>query len=293
MKNQFQKISLLFFKLLRTTLKQIPESMKIRIGKFFGSVMMFVSDKRKKITYDNISKSNLNKSDSEIREILKESYQNLGITLVELLTIDTYDFNSVSPKVSYSNIELIKQAKERGNGIILLSGHFGNWELLAYSASVLLSEPLHIVIKHQMNPYTDNYLRNLRQRGGNKLIDMNKAGITLVKSIKQNNIIAMLSDQRAGKNEGLVLDFLGRPASAYKAPALLALKFKTPIIVGFAVRDSDNNYRVDLVELDYSDLKSNADGVEELTKRYLELLENAIDKNPGLWAWQHNRWKLD
>ncbi len=293
MKNFIQKISLLFFKLLRTFLKIVPESFKIMIGKFFGLVMMLVSKKRKEITFDNIKQSNLNKSDDEIKRILKESYQNLGITLVELLTIDTYDFNSSNPKVSYSNIELILKAKERGRGVIVLSGHFGNWELLAYSAGVLLSETLHLVVKYQMNPYTDRYLRGLRQRSGNQLIDMNKAGMTLVKAIKYNDIVAMLTDQRAGKNEGLTLDFLGRPARSYKAPAILALKFNTPILVGFANRDADNNYNVDLVEIDHSDLEDNAVGVEELTRRYLKLLEEAIEKNPGHWAWQHNRWKID
>jgi len=293
MKNLIQKISLVLFKILRSILKILPESIKVLLGKIFGLVMMYVSSERKAITYENIKNSNLEYSDIEIKSIVKQSYQNLGITLVELLTIDTYDYKSSKPKVNYSNIEIIKKAKEKGKGVILLSGHFGNWELLAYSASILLNEALHIVIKYQMNPYTDKYLRNLRQRSGNELIDMNKAGLTMVKAIKNNNIIAMLADQRARKNEGLELMFLGKVARTYKAPALLALKFGTPIIVGFAVRDTDHNYNVELVELDHSDLEDNAEGIEELTKRYLRLLENAIKKDPGLWAWQHNRWKLN
>lgn len=293
MKNLIQKISLVLFKILRSILKILPESIKVLLGKIFGLVMMYVSSERKAITYENIKKSNLEYSDIEIKSIVKQSYQNLGITLVELLTIDTYDYKSSKPKVNYSNIEIIKKAKDKGKGVILLSGHFGNWELLAYSASILLNEALHIVIKYQMNPYTDKYLRNLRQRSGNELIDMNKAGLTMVKAIKNNSIIAMLADQRARKNEGLELMFLGKVARTYKAPALLALKFGTPIIVGFAVRDTDHNYNVELVELDHSDLEDNAEGIEELTKRYLRLLENAIKKDPGLWAWQHNRWKLN
>lgn len=293
MKNLIQKISLVLFKILRSILKILSESIKVLLGKIFGLVMMYVSSERKAITYENIKNSNLEYSDIEIKSIVKQSYQNLGITLVELLTIDTYDYKSSKPKVNYSNIEIIKKAKEKGKGVILLSGHFGNWELLAYSASILLNEALHIVIKYQMNPYTDKYLRNLRQRSGNELIDMNKAGLTMVKAIKNNNIIAMLADQRARKNEGLELMFLGKVARTYKAPALLALKFGTPIIVGFAVRDTDHNYNVELVELDHSDLEDNAEGIEELTKRYLRLLENAIKKDPGLWAWQHNRWKLN
>lgn len=293
MKKFIQKSSLFFFKLFRTILNQLPEYIKVSIGKLIGFILMYLSSIRRKITYSNVRNSNLILNNTEVKKIVKESYQNLGITLVELLTIDKYDFKSESPKIKFKNIELIKEVKERGNGVILMSGHFGNWELLAYSAAILLNEPLHIVVKYQMNPYTDNYLRNLRKRGGNKLIDMKKAGINLVKIIKSNGIIAMLSDQRAGKNEGLDLEFLGNKARTYKAPAVLALKFNTPIIIGFAVRDENNNYNIELVELKHEDLENNDEGIEILTKRFLELLESEIAKNPGHWAWQHKRWKLD
>lgn len=293
MKKLIQKTSLLLFKLFRTILIQLPEGLKVSIGKIIGLFLMFLSSKRRRITYSNIKNSNLELNEIEINRIVKESYQNLGITLVELLTIDKYDFNSHTPKVKFKNIELIKEVKKRGKGVILLSGHFGNWELLAYSAAILLKEPLHIVVKYQMNPYTDYYLRNLRRRGGNQLIDMKKAGINLVKILKSNGIIAMLSDQRAGKNEGLDLPFLSKTARTYKAPAVLALKFNTPIVIGFAIRDKNNNYNVELVELKHSDLENDDNGIEILTKRYLELLELEISKNPGHWAWQHKRWKLD
>lgn len=293
MKKLSQKISLFLFKLFRTLLKNISENSKIRFGKSIGLFLKYASTKRRNLTKKNIRNSNLGYNTTQINQIVTESYQNLGITLVELLTIDKYDFNITNPKVYFKNIELIKEVKSRGKGVILLSGHYGNWELLAYSASILLNLPLNIVVKYQMNPYTDVYLRNLRRRGGNQLIDMKKAGINLIKLIKNNEIIALLSDQRAGKNEGIELPFLGRQARAYKAPAVLALKFDTPIVVGFAVRDDKNNYNVDLVELSHDDLENNDEGIEELTKRYLKLLELAIEDNPGHWAWQHNRWKLN
>lgn len=293
MKKLSQKISLLLFKLLRTLLSYVSENSKIKFGRIVGILLKYASSKRRRITKNNIRNSNLGYNNTQISRIVTESYQNLGITLVELLTIDKYDFSKTNPKVDFSNIELIREVKSRGKGVILLSGHFGNWELLAYSASILLDLPLHIVVKYQMNPYTDVYLRNLRRRGGNQLIDMKKAGISLVKLIKKNEIIALLSDQRAGKNEGIELPFLGRQASAYKAPAVLALKFDTPIVVGFAVRDKNNNYNVDLVELKHNDLENNDEGIAELTKRYLKMLELAIEDNPGHWAWQHNRWKMN
>jgi KDO2-lipid IV(A) lauroyltransferase len=293
MKEYSQKLALILFKLLRAILLFIPEKAKIIIGKFIGIILMLLSKSRKNVTSNNISNSNLKLNNKKLSKIVKESYQSLGITLVELLTIDKYEFKSDKSKITFKNLDLIIKAKSRGNGVILLSGHYGNWELLAYSASKLLNETLNIVVKYQMNPFTDKYLRNLRQRGGNKLLDMKKAGIQLVKILKSNGIVAMLADQRAGKNEGIVLDFMGNLARAYKAPAVLALKFNTPIVIGFAVRNRTGNYEVELVELIHDDLDNNEDGIRELTKRYLDLLEKAIIQNPGHWAWQHNRWKLD
>ena len=292
MKVKLQKLSLFFFKLFRTILKLLPEKVKIYIGKRLGFLFRLLSGKRKRITIENLRKSNLNLSQNDIKEVVKKSYENLGLTLVELLTIDNYDFNGSNSKVQYENIELINSALENKKGVILLSGHFGNWELLAYSAGVLLNKPLNVVVKYQMNPFTDKYLRNMRQRGGNVLLDMNKAGRRLISTLKENGIIAMLADQRAPKKDSITLDFMGREARTFKAPATLALRLGSPIIVGFAVRDNNYNYKVKLVQLEMSDLTNDEEGIRVLTKRYLELLESYIREHPSLWSWQHKRWQM-
>jgi KDO2-lipid IV(A) lauroyltransferase len=289
---KLQKLSLLFFKIFRTILRFLPEYLKVSIGKILGFVFKFASSKRRKITEKNIRKSDLQLTEKEIAKTVKKSYQNLGITLVELLTIDTYDFFTDKPKVNYKNIEVISNALEKGNGVILLSGHFGNWELLAYSAGVVLNKPLNAVVKYQMNPFTDKYLRNLRQRSGNVLLDMNKAGRKLIQILKGNGIVAMLADQRAPRKDSIILDFMGREAQTFKAPATLALKFNSPIITGFAVRDVNNNYKVDLVELKMSDLNNDEEGIRILTQRYISLLEEHIHDNPDHWSWQHKRWQM-
>lgn len=292
MKTKIQKLSLLFFKFFRTFLKVTPEAIKISIGKFIGFIFQYASTERRKITEDNIRKSNLRLSGNDVKDIIKQSYQNLGITLVELLTIDTYDFYSSNPKVKFNNIEVINSALQKGNGVILLSGHCGNWESLAYCAGELLDKPLNAVVKYQMNPFTDKYLRNIRQRSGNKLLDMNKAGRKMVQILKENGIIAMITDQRAPKKDSIIMDFMGREAQTFKAPAVLALKFGSPIFTGFAVRDKNYNYSVDLVQLETSDLKNDDDGIRKLTKRYIEQLEKYIHENPGNWSWQHKRWQM-
>src|SRR6056300_1089054 len=112
MKAKIQKLSLFFFKLFRTTLKLLPEKVKMAIGRLLGFLFKLVSSKRKKITIDNLNKSNLKLDSNQIKSIVNSSYQNLGLTLVELLTIDTYNFEAVNPKVNYSNIDLINKALE-------------------------------------------------------------------------------------------------------------------------------------------------------------------------------------
>lgn len=291
-----RKLSNLFIALLlyifRAFVILLPDSIRIKIGRLIGRSLILLSGKRKRITLENIRLSSLDLDDSQVYQVMKESYENLGITLVELMVIDKYTKEELKRKIKFKNLELIKNAHKEGNGVILLSAHYGNWELLAYAAGIFLNNPINIVVKYQMNPYADKMLRNLRKRGGNKLFDMKKAAISMVKLLKSGDIVALLADQRANKDSDLILKFLGRDAIVYRAPGTLALKMGSPVIIGFAERDINGTYTVDLKEIKVDDSKFNEENVKLFTEEYLKLMENQIKKVPGQWAWQHNRWEI-
>lgn len=265
--------------------------MRLVLGRFVGRMMILISHKRKRITYDNLRNAFPKKSHEELMQILNQSYHNLGITLMELLTLKTMTEEDLRRVIKYKNIELIEECVSRGKGVILLSGHYGNWEFLAYSAGLYSCVPTTVIIKRQKNKFADKILNEYRTRGGNRIIPMRKAAIKIVKTLKKGEAVALLVDQAATKDSDLFVEFFGRPAATYDAPAILSLKFGTPIIIGFADRQLDGTYEVELREIKSSDLQPTPEGIEELTKRHVKALEEHIRQMPGLWAWQHKRWK--
>jgi len=269
----------------------LSDKQRVKVGKLLGNIFILIDKKRKAITFNNLLLAFPNKKQNEINNILKNSYQNLGITLVELLYIKKIKNEEIPNFIEYENIELIDELLKREKGLLLLSGHYGNWEYLAYSASILSGKKLNVIVKAQKNKKLNKILNEYRAKSGNRLIPMNKAALEIVRIIKNKGMVALLADQAASKKSDIFVDFFNRPAITYEAPAKLALKFDIPIIMGFAERQENFKYKVKLFEIKYDDIKGNENAVELLTQRHVKYLEEQIIKNPNQWAWQHNRWK--
>ncbi|PKL86550.1 MAG: hypothetical protein CVV22_00180 [Ignavibacteriae bacterium HGW-Ignavibacteriae-1] len=261
-----------------------------KFGQFVGRFLM-ISRRRKKITYDNIKTAFPEFAEERIQEILVGSYHNLGITMMELLAFPYLKIDGFRKYLKYENEDLFRQIHSRGKGMILLSGHYGNWEMLACTAGAFSKIPITIVVKPQRNKLIDHYLNQYRTMYGNSIVPMSKAAKIMIKAIKNNEAVALLVDQSADASKDIFVDFFGRKAVTYEAPAALALRLNVPILIGFAVRNSDFTYTVELNELKHDDLNNDSAGIAELTKRHVAILENIIRKHPHLWAWQHNRWK--
>ncbi|MFP4368238.1 MAG: lysophospholipid acyltransferase family protein [Candidatus Kapaibacterium sp.] len=261
------------------------------VGKLAGKTLIMLSPKRKIITKNNIEKAFPDKDPVQIREILIESYENLGITLMEQLAIPTMDEKQIKMYIKYENLELLTNIYKRGKGMILMSGHYGNWELLALSAGLFTGIPVNIIVKRQKNPFADKLVNNIRTKFNNKVIQMRNAARKMIEIMNKGEALALLADQSAHKDKDIYVEFFGRPVSVFEAPSRLALRYRVPIVIGFAERQENGTYYVRLKELDCADLEYNDESVRELSRMHVNLLEEQIRKKPGQWAWQHRRWK--
>jgi len=261
------------------------------LGKVIGDLLRLLSKKRKNITLKNLANAFPEKSNDWIYDILIRSYRNLGIVLIEVLTMKYLNEKEIRKYVKFENLDLITETYHRGNGLILLSAHFGNWEFAAFTAGFFTGIPLKIIVKEQQNTIADRILNKYREMAGNEVIYMDKAARKIVNSLLNKECLAILADQRATKDKDVYVDFFGTPAATYEAPAALALKYNVPIIYGFSVRNSDGSYTIKLKELKYDDLNNDRESIKILTQRHVKALEDAIREHPELWTWQHNRWK--
>lgn len=264
---------------------------RVRLGTVLGGMMMRLDAKRRAITQDNVRRAFPDRSENEIEKIVRGSYDNLGITLAELLAFPSMTQHDVMQQMQIPGIERVAERAAKGLPNVLISGHYGNWELLALAGGLHAKTPFVIVAHPLSNQSADVLLNSYRTQFGNRIIPMHNAARELVRVMQQGGTVAFLADQHADGNQNRSFPFFGRPTPTYEAPAALSLKFKAPMFYAFARRHEDGTYTAPLSELRSDDCTSSPEGIAELTRRHVAALENTIRDVPELWSWQHRRWR--
>ena len=188
-------------------------------------------------------------------------------------------------------MEFAKKAQEEGKGVIFVTGHVGNWEVLGYAFEFFF-QPLNSIAKHLKNPFADRYLTSLREEGRQKIIFTENASRKIIRVLRDNKPLGILVDQNARENN-IFVDFFGQKASTTRSVATIALKTGSPIIMGF-LRRTDRKYRfkVTLSEPIQIERSGNLEkDILSLTQRYTTLIESRIREYPQEWLWMHRRWK--
>lgn len=244
---------------------------------------------RKKVTLDNLSKAfEGQKTADEINVIARKAYRQFSQTLFELIYFPRLDKETITKMVSFENLPLLEKAVKNGKGAVLVGSHFGNWELMAVAVSA--HYPLTLIVGEQTNKLVDNVLNSYRIQKGLKIVPLKFALRGVMKALKANEFVAVVSDQDAHEN-GAFVDFFGRPASTPKAAAQFALRLGCPIITGHNVREN-GKFKVIINEAPIPELTGDLEkDVLNYTAVYTKIIENHCRQYPDHWFWMHRRWK--
>jgi KDO2-lipid IV(A) lauroyltransferase len=231
-------------------------------------------------------------SEAERDRIVREVYLHFCMVLMEILQIP----RKLHPTTWRDRITLVGHEKVvdqlmKGGPVIMLSGHFGNWEMAGYLFGVF-GYPPHSVARTLDNPYLDRFLRSFRERTGQKMIPKSGGYDQMLEVLRNGGVLSFLADQDAGQN-GMYVEFFGRLASTHKAIALLAIEHNAPVVVGYARRIGPGfRYEVGCDEMITPDeWTGSADDARLLTQRFTTALERAIRRSPEQYLWLHRRWK--
>lgn len=209
---------------------------------------------------------------------------------MELARLSRARPDEVLSRVEFEDPERFHDLRSRGRGVVLYTGHLGNWEVVG-SAIAALGQPIWVVVATQRNRRVDTFVRRTRERAGMGVIRAEEGLRPILRALRRNEMVAFVADQDAGR-DGEFVEFLGRPASTHLGPARFARLTGAPIQAGFAVRLSDGRYRCELppaieVRTDLSDARAEQLALGEMTA----LLEAAVRRYPEQWFWMHRRWK--
>jgi KDO2-lipid IV(A) lauroyltransferase len=189
------------------------------------------------------------------------------------------------------NIERPKWMMQEGKGLLMLTGHYGNFEILGYALG-LFGFNIYSIARPLDNPFISNYLYGIRQQKGQKIIDKRDATSQMVQLAEEGATLCFIADQDAGK-KGVFVDFFGRKASSYKSIGLLALQYNMPIVVGVCrQKPGEFFFEVEVNRIiEPAEWADKDNPLKWVTQEYNTALEELIRKDPTQYWWLHRRWK--
>lgn len=265
----------------------------LKFGEFLGILLFYLWRSRRNIAIENLRKSISSHalSISETPEkIIRDNFRNLGRSLSEIIKIYYGAGRKIIDSVKIEGAENVYKAKSEGRGILFITGHCGNWELMVVATSAKLL-PSSGIARQINNPYINRLIERVRQRYGNSVIYKKGALKAVMKVLKNNGSVGILMDQAVLSDEGYVVDFLGRGAWTTKMPALIARKTGAVVLPAFIHR-TEKGHKIKIYPaVELSDTGDKEAAVLEDTKKFSGFIETYIKEHPSEWLWIHRRWK--
>jgi KDO2-lipid IV(A) lauroyltransferase len=247
------------------------------------------------VAADNVRHALPHLDEPGVDRLVRASYLHLTTMLVEIIrlprTLRPGNLHEYVTHAGPGDMDLIRAWVATGRPRLVLTGHFGNWEILSYVTGMVGFRG-GILARRLDNPYLERYLAHFRRYTGQELLDKHAGYNRVLEILAGGGGIGMVGDQDAGPR-GLFVDFFGRPASTFKSIALLGLEYNAPIFVFGAARvGTPMRYVVYLEDLilpeEYVD---RPDAARAITERYTRALERLVRRHPEQYFWLHRRWK--
>jgi KDO2-lipid IV(A) lauroyltransferase len=236
------------------------------------------------------------RSVAERTEILRGTFRNLGRVLGEVSQFRKTTPESLSRIIDFElddvSRELYRVNKAEGRGVLITTGHLGNWELLVMGFAAL-HEPISYLARPIDNPLIESLTVRIRTRFGNRPMNKTHSAMPSIKILREGGILGILSDVNAHPKEGVFVPFFGVPACTPSGAAMLAIRSDSLIFPTFCVWDK-NNKRYKFVHGEILEPARSGDrkaDIVETTARYTAEIENIIRQYPDQWMWIHKRWK--
>jgi len=275
-------------------LAALPLGLALRAGEL-GALLAYLVDRpHRRIGMCNLAIAFPEKPVRERRRILRRSFLNLGRMAAELAHLPRLSADRLAEMVRFEDEAWWREAItwERSTGVFVLSGHFGNWELLVF-AHGMRGHPVHMVHRAIANPRVDRWLNDLRGRAGTRMIRKHGAAGAVLHALHERALLVLPIDQNSTRGLGVFVDFFGLPASTNAGMARIALRTDAPIVPVFIVREGRSaRHRVHVLPILQVERTGEPDGdVRHNTQRFTAVFEEMVRRYPDHWLWMHKRWK--
>jgi Kdo2-lipid IVA lauroyltransferase/acyltransferase len=273
-------------------LRSLPLESAVRTGAAIGAITLAFDLYNRSIAHRNLEVAFGNLTSVQRLAILRRTYRNFGRMAAEWVHFPELGANNIERYVSYTGGEYWQDAIERsqGRGILVLTGHFGNFELLSLAHSIY-GNRIAIVQRPNRNPVLDDAIAARRHRFGNLTVARKGAAREVMRLLRDNWMVAIPLD--LDTRHGAFVDFFGTPAATSPALARIAMASGAPVLPAFMVRQGPTS-RHQITILPVIHVHNSGDrtqSIHECTQAFTSVIEAMIRRHPDQWNWIHRRWK--
>jgi KDO2-lipid IV(A) lauroyltransferase len=270
----------------------IPRPVGLRLGDWFGLVGYRLIKRRRQVAMANLEIAFGREMGKKEREkIARRCFQGIGRHFMEVCYLIRYDKEKVGTYVSFRGAEHFEEARQKGRGVVLLTGHFGCWELMAVAFGYYFL-PSYVVTKPLDYPPAERLVRHLRGVSGNRCVSKEKSMRQLIRLLREGKVLGILLDQNIDWYDGVFVPFFGKRACTNKGLALLIYKTQAPVVPVFIVDQGRGRYVVEFQPpLPWLSFGDRTKEIEENTAQYNRVIEAMARRHPDHYFWVHQRWK--
>jgi KDO2-lipid IV(A) lauroyltransferase len=269
-------------------LAHLPAAAGLWAGRRLGDLGWLVLRGRRRMALGNLARAlGAERPPRDLTRLGRRSFEHLGMNIAEACVFYFRPAPVLLSRVDVVGVEHLEKASAEGRGVLLLTAHLGNWELLAASHAVT-GLGLSVVVRPLDDPMLDRLVERFRRRGGVAIISKRGGLREILDALRRGRMVGVLLDQNASRGEGVFAPFFGTPASTSRALALVSLRTGAPVVPVFIRRLSGGRHRVEVEPA----LPLPLDGdVAGYTTAFNRAIEDAVRRAPEQWFWMHERWR--
>jgi KDO2-lipid IV(A) lauroyltransferase len=285
-----QRVEYLVYRAVARAVRSASNETLSRWGTRLGNLGRRVLRSRDRLAMRNLTETFPEKSERERRHILDECWRHFGREALATIRMQHVPLEEIPSRCPFVNAHILEEAIARGRGVVLISAHYGAWEIAGLAIMALVSN-VHTVARPLDNKLLERDLVRIRARTGAEVVDRKRAARSLLKALSRKGVVILLPDQAVQPREGILVPFLGRPAWTTDAPAKMALRQESEIVFAFCIPD-EAGHRLEFEEpIRIDQMSDDEKSAEALTTRINDVISRRIAERPELWLWMHDRWK--
>ena len=260
------------------------------LGSWLGFLFYTFDRRHRRIALKNLEAAFPRKPDADRQAIIRNVFGHFGRLLFELLKFSGLSRDEVLARVEIEGGERIRDARAKGRGALLFTGHFGYWEINAIAHAAAFA-PIGVLARPLDNRRLHDLLERMRGCQGNYVIYRRGALRRVLKALNANDGVAILIDQHIQAPDAVTVNFFDRPAATTLALGVLALRTGAPVVPVFALPNGIGRYRLVYERPVDPPANDSPEALRDFTQRCTDVLEMQVRRHPELWLWMHRRWR--